>query len=488
MIKQFFMYKFKSEDRVCEIMRRVLQLFFAILLVNFVSSCETAKQTVFQNTISPSEFGLDSAKTDQERYWVLYKTHVEASRARYSRVVYAGIDTIKIEIPENAKTIPLTPETDFCNVVLLVRNNAKNMTLFSMESTVEQCLIDNDIIEKRKKIEGRDEYILIIEDENPWVNNRRGYNYGHKRKDIVYVKDGKVYGSVVSTYSTQSSKPCYAKSFVENLKKSFKNIEFVRDSSCTYKTNLLSLVNQFNVEIAGVKIMTPTSKLYGDAAISLDNCYKVKIVDVSIDGTYSQEDKYGYGITMNNVSDVEILNLIGHAKWGVFGNNNVNNTRLKDCDINRFDVHCYGRDVFFENCNFRNLYNQFSSMYGTVSFKKCEFYDFTPVLFESSYNAYTKFDLVFKNCIVHPDKNRCSLIYGGGLNGDRTTWRKELEVQEFPDLYIDGLKILMPSDVDNYYIYSLKNKKIQWPQDNIPDIKKMQGFKYVQKEYSQSTN
>lgn len=431
-----------------------------------------------QGVISPKSYGLDNAKTDIERYWVLYNTHVAAVNETAS-VSYKGIDTIRMEIPQNAHQIPLSYETDFSNAVIIVRNNSKQLVLFSMNNMLTSYGSNYKKIEKREKIGGKGQYIVVLEDETPWVRKREGFDYGHLRKDIVFIDNGRVEGEVVSTYGNSISKPTFARAPVDSAPKSFKNLVFIRDSTCSFKTYLLSIDNQYNVKISNIAIKTPPSPLYGDAAIRMENCYKVMIQNTTIEGTYSQVDKYGYGISLNNVSDVEIDGLTGYAKWGIFGNNNVNNARLKHCDINRFDVHCYGKDIFFEKCTFRNLYNQFSSMFGVVSFEQCTFYDFTPVLFESSYNAFTKFNLIFKDCTIYPSKNRCSLIYGGKLNGEKTNGRKEIEQQEYPNLYIDGLKVIMPSNVGKFYIYNFKRRLIQWPKDEIPGMVKIKGLEFV---------
>ena len=77
------------------------------------------------------------------------------------------------------------------------------------------------------------------------------------------------------------------------------------------------------------------------------------------------------------------------------------------------------------------------------------------MLFEASYNAYTKFKLVIKDCVVHASEQRFSLIHGGDINGEITTGREELKQKSFPDLYIDGLTVFLPRGVKNYYTYNL---------------------------------
>jgi hypothetical protein len=118
-------------------------------------------------------------------------------------------------------------------------------------------------------------------------------------------------------------------------------------------------------------------------------------------------------------------------------------------------------------------------MYGTVSFNKCEFFDFTPVLFEPTYNAYTIFNLKFKNCIIHARSGKTCLISAGELRGDKTDGRSELSKQEFPNLYISGLKIDMPDNADVYYLYRFKKKLFQSPIDNVSGIKQLKGVKFT---------
>ena len=430
-----------------------------------------------QSFVTPNQYGLSETRTDQERFWVLYKTHSEAVK-KNCKVVYRDIDTLTIEIPDDGKTIPLSDVTDFGNTVFVVKNLSKDFTLFSMQNALEKYNAEINQIEERKRVIDTQKFILVIEDTVPWVRNRKGYTYGHQRKDIVYVDGGRVYGSVVSSYMTKETHPQFARAFVKKNAKVFKNLTIIRDSISTYKTFVIRIDNQYNVTIKNISIKTPPNKLYGDAALRVENSYKVRLQSIIIDGTYSQVDNYGYGICMNNVSDIEINRLNADSNWGVFGNNNINNVRLKNCDINRFDIHCYGKDVSFENCVFRRLYNQFSSIYGKVIFKKCEFIDFFPVLFESSYNAYTLFDLYFNKCVVYASPKRDCLIYGGNLDGGRTNGRSELSQQAFPNLYIKGLTVYLPKDSNIFYIYRLSSGHLRWPKDSIPGVKVIKDFRY----------
>ena len=158
---------------------------------------------------------------------------------------------------------------------------------------------------------------------------------------------------------------------------------------------------------------------------------------------------------MENISDCTIRRLKAEAQWGIFGNNNINNLTLEDCDINRFDIHCYGRDITFRNCTFRNnlndinTYNQFSSVFGTIIFDNCRFLHFYPVLHESSYNAYTGYNLVMRNCYMELDRNHDCIIRAGKLE-NVTNSRPELKEKCWPNIDINGLTLKTNGIIDFY--------------------------------------
>lgn len=431
--------------------------------------------------LSPLDFGLLQAENGMERYNCLYLTHCAALEAGVN-VTYKGIDSLDIEIAKDAKSIPLTDNTDFCGLVLRVRNNAKGHCIFELsqktkELHVEKQKIDSGIFSDVTDV-ASGKFVLVLEDKTPWVKNRRGYQYGAIRKDIIVLNNGIAKNRPTASYNNDISIPKVTYFKASRQQKKITNLTFVRDSGNTEKAYLLQLSNQCGVEISNIQCETPKSDLFYDRMISLTDCSNIIFRNITISGTYSQIKKSGYGISMNNVYNVAFYNLNAHANWGIFGNNNVNNVRLYHCDINRFDIHCYGRDIFFENCKFRNLYNQFSSILGTVLFERCEFFNFTPVLLEPSYNAYTAFDLKFKNCVIHACEGKDFLISGGELKGKKTDERAELRFQSYPNLYIDGLKIDMPESIADYYIYRFRTNILNAPTvEGIREIKKVEFIK-----------
>jgi len=194
-----------------------------------------------------------------------------------------------------------------------------------------------------------------------------------------------------------------------------------------------------------------------------------QINNVFINGTYSQENKYGYGIGMNNIWNVKFDNLHSISDWGVFGNSNINNCTLKNCTINRFDIHCYGKDIYFDNCCFSNLYNQYSSVFGVISYSHCFFDNERPCLIESSYNAYTPFDLQFKNCTFIMTTEKNELVYLMDVPSINNK-RPELLEKCLPNIYVKDCTIEFEEDVKEWFVFQSSNKKYQELWGHISNI------------------
>ena len=408
--------------------------------------------------LSPIAYGLLSAQDGQERFNILYKTHQDAI-SQGTTVDYAGLTSIDLVIPENAKSIPLTDKTDFYGVEFHVLNTEKDFCLFSLTAKGDDYAINKASIRKGQYLADLADanVLLSISDDSLWVKNRIGYSYGATRRDLIVVKNGKLQNDPIMPYNNEYSSPKCKMYRYTNSRKSFGGIKLVRDKESTRKTYLLKVEGQYNVSISDVEIITPANDLYADEAIQIFNSARIRFKNVVIEGTYSRTNKYGYGLSMNNVYDVSFEKLRADGAWGVFGTNNMHKVTLSDCDINRFDVHCYGRDITCKNCTFRNMYNQFSSVYGTVRFSKCLFDKAIPVLIEYSYNAYTGFDLIFEKCkYILSDKSGRNYIVDAGYLDDAENSRSELREKCWPNICINGLEIDVPDGVKDMYLMKIR--------------------------------
>lgn len=414
-----------------------------------------------QNAISPINYGLNTAKSGEERYRVLYKAHSDAIK-QCQKITYKGIRSIDLIVPKDARPIPLPDKTEFCGVKIYVKNDTKDMFLFERSNPYMDVDVTKEQLNSgyygNNVLLNNGFKLLLIEDQEPWVNERLGYNQKVYRKDIVLLRNGRAKNEPITGYSSVETKPKFYYSNVTKLRKEISDVTIIRSIDSKFKTYAFLIRNEYNVQLSNVKVHTPESDLYGDQIISVKNCAKIVLKNVVIEGTYSKKNKYGYGISLDNVWHSSFYQLKAAGNWGIFGNNNVNHCQLKGCDINRFDVHCYGKNVFCKNTVFRDYYNQVSSFYGKLSFEKCHFVKFVPVLIEPSYNAYTNFDIVIKDCIYEVDAKRPYLVETSPPNTSANT-RVELSNRYLPGISIEGLRLIVPDDNQTFSLYEIFGDK-----------------------------
>ena len=451
-------------------MRTFLSRLLVVIAIMLIpTACASSKYAHGGNrVISPLDYGLKAAKTGEERYDVLQRTHQEAERLGVG-VSYAGIKKIQLAIPKNAKSLPITHYSDFAGVTFLVENKQKNIYLFAISAElkpvdVRGVDIDNGDFTKYDVLKSG-EKLLIINDQTPWVKQRAGHDYGAIRKEVMLLKNGKSGNGPLKSYCTPTTKPAGQYCDVTGAKKIvFRNITFNRSAGSTFKTYLVRISNHYDVELSNITINTPDSPgMYGDRAIRVENSAKILLVDVKINGTYSRGSdgeygkKYGYGISLENVYDFNARNLFARANWGVFGNNNVQLVHLEDCDINRFDIHCYGKDIYCKNVNFVGQYNQYASVYGTIQYDKCIFTDFTPVLNGGSYNAYVEHEVVFNDCVFNATSKKNFLIGIGNVK-DAINSRYELTEKYLPNVRIKNMVVNMTGGTGDFFVFYGKKK------------------------------
>lgn len=412
--------------------------------------------------ISPFQYGYSEARTGEERYEVLYRTHCEALKTG-ANVDYSGLKNIELTIPSNAKSIPLTNINDFSGVVITVTNNSRDVFLFQKVCPLEMIKVTKRMISKgfyptvREKTHG--EVLLLIEDGTPWVDNRKGYNYAVFRKDAIIIKNGKAKNKPIYPYCSKQSNPIAYYRILDGEGTAFGNLIFNRSEKSTYKTFLMKVNNEDHITIENVEINTPQNTfLTADAIFCIGNSTNICFKNVTINNTYSNLSSYGYGVNLENVTNVQFDCFSGFGEWGVFGNNNVNTVSFKNSKLNRFDIHCYGRDVTFENCIFFDLYNQFSSFYGKLVFNSCTFNNFVPVSLEMSYNAYTYFDVYFKNCIINTTSNSHALVSAGRID-EVGGGREELSALCWPNVYVKDMTVNAGYAANPFYIYVCGGKE-----------------------------
>lgn len=403
--------------------------------------------SLYGKNVSPYDYGLGQAKNGEERYWALYNAHVAALELNV-QVDYSNIGQLDIEIPEKAKSIPLGERTDFRGLVLNVENNNRDkFILFSLIRKAKDISIDKaalvsyDFTSYPELSTGIK--MLIVQDKTPWVDVRKGFNYGAIRKEVLLLKNGKAVNETVQPYSNAHSDPLFKYIDESNQKKYFKNLFFYRTGGSTKKTFLLKVQCLNNLEISGVQIHTPENRFNwnADYVISVYDCSNLIIKNVRVEGTYSLSDKYGYAFYLNNIWNVKVERMYGTSNWGVFGCNNINEATIIESDLDRFDLHCYGRDYTFKKSTIRGSL-PLASMFGAVKYEDCVFDTASPCLYRADYNAYTPFDLSFNRCVFKMDAKHNFILYLTVLTEDKNG-RPELNQKCLPNIRLRKCEIYL---------------------------------------------
>ena len=160
-------------------MKKIFKGISILFAVICLAGCASSKVSQSIKSVSPYSFGLLKAKTGEERFNVLLQTHKYANQNGLS-VDYSGIHKIDLIIPKGAESIPLSIVNDFANVVFNVTNKTEDCFLFSyvnksVNVDVAKHLIDRRVFTSIKQLKSGT-VILSIADENPWIENRKGYN------------------------------------------------------------------------------------------------------------------------------------------------------------------------------------------------------------------------------------------------------------------------------------------------------------------------
>ena len=430
-----------------------------LVLAFFCCDCSTSQKSVRNHQkVSPYEFGLREAKTDIDRYNVLLATHITAIE-RGVDVDYSGIKSLNIEIPNRESSIPLGSNTDFKGCVFNVRNNVGNISLFSKVSLARDIELTKEMVDGGEYFcvapLRRGRYLMILEDKTPWVNNREGHNYPAYRKDVILVQDGKAQTETIMPYNTpQTQLQC---SYIPITESSIdiQNVIINRTKDSKSKTCCFRIRGLYNVHMESITVNTPDETgLWGDGVFRVEDCVDVFFSKIVINGTYSLKDKYGYGFDLNNVNGFHLSDSFGHGNWGIFGTNNIQRLKVNNSDLNRVDIHLYGRDVSILDCKLSDGYNQFSGVYGDILLERCSFERFTPIINGTSYNSYVPYNLHFIDCVWTVTESNSSFITIGFLK-DEINSREELSKKQWPNINVDKLTVNIQGDVKSINLIQL---------------------------------
>lgn len=430
----------------------MLRVFFlaALLLVLWLPAfCQQPERMqgnpMEDNPLNPLNFGLREASDGMERYNALMACHREAV-ASHRPVSYAGIDTIRLVVPENAASIPLPYITDFAGAVIVVRNNSgHNVTLFSLTGDKEpeeikvdcRMLEDNDF---REVPEFRSGYnLLIVDDKTPWSAHQHRGNAFY-RSDLIAIAEGHSQNSTIAPYTDAAAMPLFRYVTVSSDVKSIEHVTIIRDRSSANITYCFSVANQYNVAFRNVHVVTPRSILFGDKIFDIANSAMVSFSNIIIDSSYSSKNSYGYAFCLTNVAGIRFENIRCRTTWHAFAAANVNGVEMRRCVANGFSLLCYGRDIHATECDMRVRGFHLSSLFGTLRLDSCYFSQCTPVMLRSDYNAYTPFDIRASHCSVDASRKYHAFV-NAVFFSNQPNRRPELSALCLPNIWVEALTV-----------------------------------------------
>ena len=393
-------------------------------------------------------------------------------------VIYPPNCIIYLVIPVAASSIPLGPGVhDFngcrfivsdscdrnCNYCLFKYENNSSVNLNTYALAKNKLKYGISVLPSGVTYDNR-RTLLTVKDGNIWTCRSGSATENFYRRDIFLIENGYIKNNPISTYDNTytsfqlSNCHCYeldGSSFV------FKNLHFTRFYSSLKATDLLTVNGHENILIQNVEIYTPHQYLVPtvtpDACIYVRNSYNVTFENITIQGTYSSVGNSGYGIHLDNVYNTIVKQLSETAIWGIFCTYNLNKFYIEYSQLNRVDVHCYGKDIHCKNCTFRNnvtaihTYNRFASFFGTLKYENCIFNSFNPVRLDQDYLAFTPFDVEFLNCTFNISTGYIGLIYAISLSP--YSGRSELSRVNLPSVTISNATINITGNLSTLYIF-----------------------------------
>ena len=379
-------------------------------------------------------------------------------------------------VPSNGSYIKLPPQVNF-NGWTIIGVNQKNQKwpLFSLEKFSTDRRTDfhltktdvdkGDYVNCPELCSGRK--ILVLQDQKEWTYRTDGNDTGpFYRRDVIALNDGVPENKPIAPWDTLSTALSYYYYEANNDPVVIENLTFkrYRNPGSYGILKLIRIDAKYDVTFRNITVEFTESS--GSITKTEDSCFEVynsahvKFINITVNGTYSSATSYGYAFYLDNVYDISFHDVTASGLWGVIGTRNLNRTYLKDCAMNRMDIHCYGRDVRCVDCSFINeesnvrISNDYSSLFGSLHYERCIFRKSLPVYLAADYHAYSGFDLVMDSCTLdYPNHSGC-IIKAGYIETPEKK-RPEFQKINWPNVHIINLTLSNFPSNPTLYLFKL---------------------------------
>lgn len=401
------------------------------------------------------------------------KATLDSLGAEVTKVVFPAIEgsgCVEYEIPAGGAFLKLPPQVDFNGWTIVAKNlHNYKWPLFSFEKYSHERKTDFHLTKAdvdagnysrcAELCSGRK--MLVLKDQKEWTYRTDRNDMGpFFRHDVIALNDGVPDNRPIAPWNTPSTALSYYYYEANTVPAIFENLTLkrYRDTEGHGIAKLIRVDGKYDVTLRNINVQFVEDA--GNIAKTEDACFEVynsahvRFENIQINGTYSSEIAYGYAFYLDNVFDVSFRNVHATGLWGVIGTRNLNRTFLKDCQMNRFDIHCYGRDVRCVDCVFDNVHFNwriscdYSSFFGTLHYERCTFRRIIPVFLASDYHAYSGFDLVMDSCTLdYPNHTSAAssgcdaIIVKAGCVETPENKRPEFQKTEWPNVHIVNLTL-----------------------------------------------
>ena len=199
--------------------------------------------------------------------------------------------------------------------------------------------------------------LMFLDDKIP-LYYRATNNDSYRRRDVLLVQNNELTTTPIMEYDNDPDTDVEI-SIMPISKGGFKfgNLKFDR-SGATEITPLVWISYCYRPEFYNI-ILDSTHHEWHDncesGTIRLEWVYAPYLHDISANmclGDIVGTNQPNYNFVFQGATNVVLERVYANSKWHSFGNRCVNGVVCRDCVLDQWDNHVYGKNFFFENCTF----------------------------------------------------------------------------------------------------------------------------------------